>query len=223
MKSKVLIYEDRNSATNFEKSVIDTMDQCNQLIELYESFQDFQKITTHSQWIELVTDPGAYYDLTIINGVDLKGNKLPDAGMIAKMFNLDRENYLNATSGKTITTDDCVPCKKLQLKRGSTAISLSGYRSDKDYLIFYEGRFYLATDEIEKHKLSFNTYLENDKQAEYYNHFVTLAKILNEHIKLNKLGNSQLEQLKNITGLLILNNQLIVDDMTLARTIKYIK
>ena len=225
MKSKVLIYEDRNSATNFEKSVIDTMNQCNQLIELYESFQDFQKIITHSQWIELVTDPGAYYDTTIINGVDLKstGNKQPDAGMIAKMYNLDRENYLNVTSGKPIKTDDCIPCRKMKLKRGSTAISLSSYRSDKDYLIFDSGRFYLNTDTIEIKKDSYNTYLENDRQIKYYDHFVSLAKILNEHDEINKLGTAQIEQLKNMTGLLILNNKLIVDDMKISQVIKYMK
>lgn len=219
MKSKVLVYEDRNSATNFEKSVIDTMNDSNQLIELYESFQDFQKIKQLSQWIELVTDPGGYYDKTIFNGLDLKGSKLPDAGMIAKMYNLDRENYLNATTGKTLTTD-CVPCKKLKLKRGRTAISLSGYRSDKDYLIFDSGRFYLNTDAIEKHKLSFNTYLENERQSEYYTHCKRLAEILNQEIAISKLGPVQVQELAKIFGLQILDGRLILNDRKINDKIK---
>jgi hypothetical protein len=222
MKNRILIYEDRKSANLFEQSCIDTMNECNSLIELFENFQPWQTITTHADWLELVTSPQTYFDTVLLANVKMSAtdDRKPDPGVLAQLFNIDRENWLNITSGKVINESECKPCKKLQLKRGRTVISLSGYISDKDYLIFDSGLFSLNTDAIEKHKLSFNTYLENEKQSEYYTHCKRLAEILNQEIVISKLGPVQIQELAKIFGLQILDGRLILNDRKINDKIK---
>lgn len=219
---KILIWNDKNAGNAFEKDVISTAEKCNSLIEAFQSFQDWKKIDTLQDWIDLVTDPGKYFDKTVLTNVSLStGGRTPEIESLCKLIGIDRENFLNITSGKSIVESECKPCKKLKLKKGQTAISLSVYKQYQEYLIFNSG-FTINEETVLKQKEGFKIFAETEKQLKYYSHFVDLAKILNEHIELNKLGNTQIDQLKSMTGLLILNGKLILDDMKLAETIKYL-
>lgn len=223
MRDRKLIWESKSEATAFEKSVVDTAERCNSLIETFESFQDWMKITTHAEWLELVTDPGTYFDTVLLANVNLStGGRQVDPEALSKLVQIDRDSYLNLVAGKPVS-DGCKPCQKMKLKRGSTAISLSGYLSDKDYLIFESGQFYLNTEAIEIKKESFKTYLENQNQVEYYQHYLNLGKILNDHIRIGNLGPIQIRELAKITGLLALNNTLLLNEIKLSETIKNIK
>ena len=89
-------------------------------------------------------------------------------------------------------------------------------------MIWGNGFFDLNNSAIETKKESFCIYIENKDQSEYYNHFVNLAKVLNEEIRINKLGTEKINQLANITGLLIINNTLVLNEFKLSETIKYL-
>ena len=224
MEKRKLIWENKSETIAFEKDVISTAERCNSLLEIFESFQEWKKITTHSEWLELVGDPGEYFDEVLLANVNMSaGGRKPDPETAAKLFGIDRDNYLNMVAGKRIVESECKPCQKLKIRKGTSAISLYQYQSNQDYLTFDSGRFYLNADAIEQKKEGFKIFLETEKQAEYYNHFVNLAKILNEHISINKLGGVQIEQLRSMTGLLLLNGKLILNDMKLSETLKYLK
>jgi hypothetical protein len=223
MKDRILIWNDKNAGNAFEKEVQSTAERCNSLIEAFESFLEGQKISTYQEWIDLCTSPEDYFDKILLASVDLKisGNKKPSPDALSKLVQVDRENYLNIVAGKPIA-EGCKPCQKMKIRKGSTAISLSSYKQYQDYLIFNSGNFTINEEIITKKKEDFKIFAETEKQLKYYSHFVDLAKILNEHIELNKLGNTQIDQLKSMTGLLLLDNKLILNDMKLAETIKYL-
>ena len=221
MENRILIWNDKNAGNAFEKDVISTAEKCNSLIEAFQSFQDWKKIDTLQDWIDLVTDPGKYFDTVLITSVNLPtGGKQANPEVLARLVQVDRENYLNIVAGKPIA-EGCKPCQKMKIKRGQTAISLSIYKQYQEYLIFNSG-FTLNEESISKKKEDFRIFAETEKQLNYYNHFVDLAKILNEHIEIGKLGPAQIDQLKSMTGLILLDNKLILNDMKLAETIKYL-
>ena len=136
------IYTDVNAANNFEKDVIAAQLNCNKLIEIFETFQPFQQVRTLKDWLTLVTDPVKTFDDLVISNVNLKvtGTVKIDPAAVAKMISVDRENYLNLVAGKPLKSD-CEPCKKISIKKGQTAITLSEFRRYADYLLFIDGGF----------------------------------------------------------------------------------
>jgi len=221
---EVLIFNDKNGAKQFENDVIKTMSKCNSLIEIFEAFQPWQKITDITEWIDLVSSPGDQFDKALLSNVNMPtvGKVVINPGAIADIFSIDRDSYLNAVAGLPLKTD-CEPCRKANIKKGSIAITFEDYETHSDYLTFENGRFYLNQDAINLHKETFKVIATSDTQIEYYDHFVKLAEILNKTIVVQKFGPEKINQLAKLTGFLLLNNKLVLDDMRLADILKYMK
>lgn len=66
MTQKILIYRDKSGIATFIKDVQQTCEDCNALINLFNSFQPWTSITELSQFEELAADPGKYFDDTIL-------------------------------------------------------------------------------------------------------------------------------------------------------------
>ena len=90
-------------------------------------------------------------------------------------------------------------------------------------MIWGNRSFDLDNSAIEIKKQSFCIYIENEKQSQYYDHYLNLAKILNSHIEVGKLGPVQIEQLAKMTGFQILDYKLVLNNMKLSETINLIK
>jgi hypothetical protein len=180
MKNKVLIYEDRNSATAFEKSVIDTAERCNSLIETFENFQDWKKITTLQDWLELVDNPKDYFDKILIASVNLStGGRQADPSILASLVQIDRESYLNLTAGMPVS-EGCKPCQKMKLKKGKSAITLSHYQQFENYLIFNSG-FTINEETIATKLEGFKTFADTPARIEIVTFWTNLVKTLNQY------------------------------------------
>ena len=222
--NRILIYSDRAASEKLERNVNEVAEACNSVVEIFESFQEWKKITTHSEWLELVGDPGEYFDEVLLSNVNMSaGGRKPDPETAAKLFSVDRENYLSMVAGKRIVDPECKPCQKMKIRKGTSAISINNYQQFESLLLFNSGHFTINEETITLKQEEFKIYLQTEKQHKYYDHFVSLAKILNEHIEINKLGTAQIDQLKSITGLLILNGKLIIDEIKMSTAIKYMK
>jgi hypothetical protein len=178
---RVLIYIDRNGATTFQKAIEATQQSCNYLISTFEAFQDWKKIEIIHDWYDLVSDPQLMFDETLFQNVDLKvsGGKKPDSGMLAKMFNIERESYLTIVAGQSVIDPTCKPCQKLKKIKGTTAITYSEYQQYESFLIFENGGFSLNTLTINEHLEKFKTFASTPAQIETYKYWTNVCTVLN--------------------------------------------
>lgn len=202
---KILIYSDKHKRATFEKAVIEVIESCNELIEVFHTFQPFARVTTWEDFEKLVIDPEGTFDKVIIANVNLNagfGIK-PDPATAAQLFNIDRPNYLNLVAGMPIVWDDCAPCQKAKIKKGKRAISFERYRAYSDYIIFEGGEFVPNPEAIEAKIQTFDVYAETPEQKSVYNHFTELVSILNKHDTLYPMPGPDKEKLTKIFGLMI--------------------
>ena len=218
MKQKE-IYYDKSGAEAFEKSVIKTAESCNSLIETFESFQDWQKINTLQEWIELVSNPGEYFDKILLTSVNLStGGRQANPEVLANLVSVDRENYLNITSGKAIIESECKPCQKMRLKKGASAINIYQYQQFENYLVFNAGNFTLNEESVSAHKNSFKVYADTPAKSEIIDYWQSLCDTLNlyhdrYHISAdNKIQISKalkLQLSEGVDGRFVVNNQAV--------------
>lgn len=202
---KILIYSDKHKRATFEKAVIEVIEGCNELIEVFHTFQPFARVTTWEDFEKLVIDPEETFDNVIIANVNLNagfGIK-PDPATAAQLFNIDRPNYLNLVAGMPISWDDCKPCQKAKIKKGKRAISFERYRAYSDYITFEGGEFVPNPEAIEAKMQTFDVYAETPEQLSIYNHFKELVSILNRHDRLYPMPGPAKENLTKIFGLMI--------------------
>ena len=205
MDKKILIYTDTHKRATFERAVIDVIEGCNELIEVFHSFQPFARVTTWEDFEKLVIDPEGTFDNVIIANLNLNagfGIK-PDPATAAQLFNIDRPNYLNMVSGLPIQLDECKACQKARIKQGKRAISFERYRAYSDYMNFEGGEFIPNPEAIETKIKTFDVYAETPEQLSIYNHFKELVTILNKHDTLYPMPGPNKEKLTKIFGLMI--------------------
>ena len=95
---RILIYEDKGKKTDFVKSVNNSMQKANELIQNFNEFQDFKLITTLEDFENLYSDPLGEFDKTIVENIDIKakGSKTPDPAVLSALFQIDRPGYMEA-------------------------------------------------------------------------------------------------------------------------------
>ena len=159
------------------------MTGCNFLINIFEEFQPFMRISSIEDFEILVADPGALFDNLLLENIEIKAapGMAADPGQLAKLFNLERDAFLNVTAGKPVQIENCTPCQKMRLKPGQSAISLARYSAYKKYLVFTGGEFTINSDAIQQHEEAFDTYAETPQQLQTVSHYQDLVRILNEH------------------------------------------
>lgn len=185
---RVLVYFDKNKASKFEAEVEATQQGANDLIHIFESFQSYKKITSLDDFETLVSDPLGLFDDALQTNVSFQesGGKKGNPEVIAKLFDIDRDNFINIMKGQTVIEGSCKPCAKLKVKQlGKGAIKYSSFRQYQEYLIFDAGHFSIDETEVEQKKETFSYYATTPKQIECYNFWYNATETLNE---LNKRG-----------------------------------
>ena len=201
---KILIFEDNGAKNQFIANCETTKDQANDLITVFESYQDLAEITTIDQFDALVSDPIAYYDEVLRSGLNLQtpGNRTPDPETLAKLFSYDRPNYKKSIQGMPITSTDCEGCKtKKIIRKTKAAITSARWEAYRDFLTFTPDGFILNDEAIELYCQKFNYYATEPKQLEVVDHYNALVSILNSHDAMFPLAPTDKELLTRIFGL----------------------
>ena len=115
---KLLIYEDNGQKQTFRLACETTAAQANDLINVFESYQDLAEIKTIDQFAALVSDPIAYYDEVLRSGLNLQttGNRTPDPSVLSSLFGYDRPNYINTIQSLPLKSAKATR-QKLSVKR----------------------------------------------------------------------------------------------------------
>ena len=202
---KLLIYEDNGQKQTFRLACETTAAQANDLINVFESYQDLAEITTVDQFAALVSDPVNYFDDVLKSGLNLqaKGGREPEPSVLAKLFGYQREDYVKSIQGMPVTSTDCEGCKTKKIIRKSKKAALTEPRFNayKNYLSFTTKGFILNEAEIEKHCERFKTFAENEQQIAVVDHYNALVSILNSHDAMFPLAPTDKELLTRIFGL----------------------
>jgi hypothetical protein len=148
-------------------------------------------VTTIEMFERLAADPGALFDRLLIDNVQLKAGAglTADAEQVAKLFNIDRTNFLNLVAGRAVRIEDCAPCQRARVKAGKTAISLSEYNGYKPFLTFDEGDFIRNDAAADEYKKRFTTYATTAAQIAVVNLHTDLVKVLNDFDKKYVISN----------------------------------
>ena len=200
---KILIFEDNGQKQTFRLACETTKDQANDLINVFESYQDLAEITTVDQFAALVSDPVNYFDDVLKSGLNLQttGNRTPDPSVLSSLFGYDRPNYINTIQGLPIT-ETCEGCKtKKIIRKTKAALTEPRFTAYRSYLSFTTKGFILNEAEIEKHCERFKTFAENEQQIKVVDHYNALVSILNSHDAMFPLGGPDKETLTRIFGL----------------------
>lgn len=181
MTNRILIYEETNRKTVFKQDVKDACRRCNELISIFHSFQDWQRIESLKQFIELCEDPGEYFDGLLIKQLDsLTAGKKPAPAPLAELLGVDRANFLNLTTGKPVS-EGCEPCGRVKVKPGTQAISLREFNNYSEFLEFSGEGFTVNEDAVEKYASTFDFYAENEQEVAVFRHYQELCRSLNRH------------------------------------------
>ncbi len=176
---KILIYTDRHKRATFEQSVNEAIADCNTLINIFEEFQPFMRIFSLEDAEILINEPGALFDHLLIQNIEIKAapGMAADPGQLAKLFNLERDAFLNVTSGKPVQIENCSPCKKA------------------------EGEFTINEEAVRKHEEAFDTYASTPQQLQTVSHYHDLVRILNLHDAKYPIQSTHKEMLTKIFSL----------------------
>lgn len=186
----IKVFEDKKRAVDFDNSIDNCIARCNELISIFHEFQSFMRINTASDFENLVDDPAALFDHLLVNNVQLTTSSLKaDPEQLAKLFNIDRPNYLNLVAGRAVRITDCLPCQRVKIKQGQMAISSSEYQTYKQFLIFAECEFIRNEVAIDERKKDFTTYATTEAQIKVVNLHSDLVKMLNEYCSKYPIGN----------------------------------
>ena len=201
---KILIFEDNGAKNQFIANCETTAAQANDLITVFQAYQDLKEIETIDEFYALVTDPILFYDETLRTGLSLQaaGNRTPDPETLAKLFSYDRPAYVATIRGLPIT-ETCEGCRTKTIIRKSKKAALTEPRftAYRSYLTFTPSGFVLNEAEIEKHCERFKTFAENEQQIAVVDHYNTLVTILNSHDAMFPLAPTDKELLTRIFGL----------------------
>lgn len=190
--NKILIFEDTGAKNQFIANCETTRDQANDLINVFESYQDLAEIKTIDQFAALVAGPITYYDEVLKEGLNLQttGNRTPDPETLAKLFSYDRPNYTHAIQGLPIT-EECKGCKtKTIIRKTRAALTEPRFNAYKNYLSFTTKGFILNDEAIALHCERFKIFAESESQRVIHKHFTDLVEILNSHADQYPLPNS---------------------------------
>ena len=200
---KILIFEDTGAKNQFIANCETTKDQANDLINLFQSFQDVSEITTAEEFERLVSDPVGYFDAVLRSNVDMKmnGGREPEPATLATLFGYNRIDYVKSIQGMPITSG-CKSCKgETIVRKTRPALTDARWTAYKSFLTFTPDGFILNDEAIELYCQKFNYYATEPKQLEVVDHYNALVSILNSHDAMFPLAPTDKELLTRIFGL----------------------
>lgn len=202
---KLLIYEDNGQKQTFRLACETTKDQANDLLNVFQAYQDLKEIETIDEFYALVTDPILFYDETLRTGLSLQaaGNRTPDPETLAKLFSYDRPNYKKSIQGMPIT-ETCAGCKTQKIIRKTrAAITSARFNAYRSYLTFTPSGFVLNDEAITEYCKKFDYYAETPQQLETVALFNRLIVALNQFDALSPLAPTDKEHLTRMFGIAI--------------------
>ena len=200
---KILIFEDTGAKNQFIANCETTKDQANDLINLFQSFQDVSEITTAEEFERLVSDPVGYFDAVLRSNVDMKmnGGREPEPATLATLFGYNRIDYVKSIQGMPITSG-CKSCKgETIVRKTRPALTDARWTAYKSFLTFTPSGFVLNDEAITEYCQKFNYYATEPKQLEVVDHYNALVSILNSHDAMFPLAPTDKELLTRIFGL----------------------
>jgi len=194
MGKRILIYDDVHKYRELENAVESVKDSANELIQIFESFQTWQKIETLQDFEKLVSDPVDIFDrLLIINsGIDLArtGGKKPKPEVVADLLDVDRPNFVALIKGEKIT-DTCKPCQKIKtIKTGSGVLGYISFDRYREFLLWDEvtNRFLINENLLSEKRESFQVYASTPEEIKIVEFWNQLAEMLNSLTEKNVCG-----------------------------------
>ncbi|HEY5124524.1 MAG TPA: hypothetical protein VIK14_12395 [Ignavibacteria bacterium] len=227
---RILINGNRDKVNEFETSLETVMNEANRLITVYEAFQPWVRVISLGQFETLCSDPIKLMDQTLQSnsGVDLKstGGLKPAPEMVAKLLDLNREDYLAIITGKKVS-EGCRPCSKVPkiIKQGQGVLNYSTFQNYQDYLLFDQGRFSIKEAAVTLKKESYQIFAQTAAQIECFHFWYNLVFILNSLPDRNYCGDLQAFQslLKNRVMFSYQTQKLSVDEISLLNEISQLK
>ncbi len=219
-KSKIMekqkIWVDRNREANFLISLQDVKERSNELITQYNSLQNWEKINTLENWLDLVSDPEAYFDRALHENIKVEGTggKLPNAEKLAELFDIPREAFMNIVQGVSFNIEGCKPCKaqRLKIRKGKHCITLSEFTSYQNFLLFSPEGFTQDENKVKEGLKTFEKYTENSQELELYNYWVSIVDLLNSQVKKGYWGPQKLQEGCKLFGLKYADNRAYPDE-----------
>ena len=197
MDKKILIFEDNGAKNQFIANCETTKDQANDLITLFESFQDLSSVTTAEMFERLVSDPVGYFDAVLRSNVDMKmtGGREPEPATLATLFGYNRIDYVKSIQGMPITSG-CKSCKgETIVRKTRPALTDARWTAYKSFLTFTPSGFVLNDEAITEYCQKFNYYATEPKQLEVVELFNQLIDALNKFDEMTPLRQTDKENL----------------------------
>jgi len=197
MDKKILIFEDNGAKNQFIANCETTKDQANDLITLFESFQDLSSVTTAEMFERLVSDPVGYFDAVLRSNVDMKmtGGREPEPATLATLFGYNRIDYVKSIQGMPITSG-CKSCKgETIVRKTRPALTDARWTAYKSFLTFTPSGFVLNDEAITEYCQKFNYYATEPKQLEVVELFNQLVDALNRFDAMSPLPQKDKEAL----------------------------
>jgi len=192
---KILIYVEEQKKRDFNKSIDECCDECNSLIQVFDTFVTFdnEKIRSIEAFESLCQDPKSYFDGCVLRNIHLSAGKQVNVEVACQLFNIRRTEYLNMTDGLPIVDPDCEPCNKVaKVTKGRRAIRISQYNQYKDFLIFTKhNQFAVDQSAVDDYVQRFDVFAESIDQVDMFTHYKDLVNILNIHATKFGLNNTE--------------------------------
>lgn len=186
---RVAIYKDKRAESDFLTGLEQTRERANELLEIFNFFQQWRRIDSYEGFINLIADPVGYFDEAMGENVNMSawGKTKPDMDRIAEMFGVSREGYVKIIQGSRADLRGFD--KKLTVNNlGKPVITLSRFEQYADFLIWTGKYFRINEAKVAEHTKTFLKYAETPEQAEAYRYWVNLMDTLNAHAKRGLAG-----------------------------------
>ena len=193
MEEKILLTTNSDQVAEFERSLKDVIMQSNELITQWNQFQEWDVITTQSQAIELIKDPIGRLDKFLISAVDIKviGKAKLNPSIIADMLNIPYDSWVNIIEGREPKTD-CIPCRKMKLKKGKQAISFQDFQQYEKFLTWQNNTFVAAEEAVKEKQESAKVYITDPEQVALHSYFHDACDTLNSLFERAYIGTDTL-------------------------------
>lgn len=225
-QEKILIRRDSGAERKFLTFVQETVDKGNSLIELLNSSQNFMRITTMDEVASLIENPLAYYDGILAGNITHDERLEVNMKSLAELYNIPRSKYLEGLGLPEDQVANCSTCgtgpERVILKK-KKVLSYGQFKDHYPFILLENGTLIINKSNVEAYSDLFNCYASTPAQIELVTYYKTLAKTLNEAIEYHKLSISNIQGLAKMFNFLILDNQLILNDIYIADTIKYLE
>lgn len=179
---KRLIYTDQNAISQLRQTLQKKVVYFNYLLTQYHTFQKFHRVSTIEEAIELLNSPIKAFDKTIIESSNMPtlGGLSANVDAVSTIYGIKRENYIQALQN----------VKEKYSFNSSDAIKFEG------------GVFSIDLEKFNLLAEKYSVYAESPQQIALVDHWETLVKTMNNHVKNNWVSSFNAVQVAESFGVL---------------------